>query len=42
MSTYPNKNNDPELLKIKMRDDEIKILKHQTGKHDHQKYIEIS
>ena len=32
--TYPNTNNEPELLKIKTRDDEIKILKHQTEKHD--------
>ena len=33
--TYPNKNNEPELLKIKTRDDEIKNLKYQTEKHDH-------
>ena len=33
MSTYPNLNNEPELLKIKMRDDEIKNLKYQTEKH---------
>ena len=36
MRTYPNINNDPELLKIKTRDDEIKNLKYQTGKHDHE------
>ena len=36
MSTYPNLNNDPELLKIKTRDDEIKNLKYQTKKHDHE------
>ena len=34
MSTYPNLNNEPELLKIKTRDDEIKELKYQTEKHD--------
>ena len=35
MSGYPNINNEPELLKIKTRDDEIKNLKYQTEKHDH-------
>ena len=34
MSTYPDLKNEPELLKIKTRDDEIKNLKYQTGKHD--------
>ena len=34
MSTYPNLNNEPELLKLKTRDDEIKNKKNQTGKHD--------
>ena len=34
MTTYPNLNNEPELLKIKTRDDEIKNLKYQTEKHD--------
>ena len=34
MSGYPNINNEPELLKIKTRDDEIKNLKYQTEKHD--------
>ena len=34
MSTYPKINNEPELLKIKTRDDEIKNLKYQTEKHD--------
>ena len=29
MSTYPNLNSDPELLKIRTRDDEIKKLKYQ-------------
>ena len=39
MSTHPNlnnNNNEPELLKIKTSDDEIKNLKYQTGKHDHE------
>ena len=34
MSTFPQLNNEPELLKIKTRDDEIKKLKDQTEKHD--------
>ena len=29
-------NNDPELLKIKTKDDEIKDLKYKTEKHDHE------
>ena len=37
MSAYPNlKTDDVELLKIKTRDDEIKNLKYQTEKHDHE------
>ena len=39
MSTYPNLNNDPELLKIKTRDDEIKILKYQNEKHVHENIL---
>ena len=35
MSTYPNINNEPELLQIKTKDDEIKNLKYLTEKHDH-------
>ena len=34
MTTYPNLNIEPELLKIKTRDDELKNLKYQTEKHD--------
>ena len=34
MSTYPDLKNEPELLKIKTRDDEIKNLKYQSEKHD--------
>ena len=39
MTTYPNLNNEPELLKIKTRDDEIKNLKYQTEKHDHENIL---
>ena len=39
MTTYPNSNNEPELLKIKTRDDEIKNLKYQTEKHDHENVL---
>ena len=30
MSTYPDLKNEPELLKIKTKDDEIRNLKHET------------
>ena len=36
MSTCPDLKNEPELLKIKTRDDEVKNLKYQTEKHDHE------
>ena len=36
MTTYPNLNNEPQLLKIKTQADEIKNLKNQTEKHDHE------
>ena len=36
MSTYPSLNNDPELLKIKTKDDEMNDLKYRTEKHDHE------
>ena len=39
MTTYPNLNIEPYLLKIKMGDDEYKNLKNQTEKHDHEKII---
>ena len=39
MSTSPNINNDPELLKIKTRDDEFKNLKYQTEKHDRENIL---
>ena len=39
MTTYPDLKNEPELLKIKTRDDEIKALKYQTEKHDHENIL---
>ena len=39
MSTNPYLKNEPELLKITTRDDEIKHLKYQTEKHDHQNIL---
>ena len=36
MSGYSNTNNEPQLLKIKTRDDEIENLKYRTEKHDHE------
>ena len=39
MTTYPNINNEPELLKTKTRDDENKNLKYQTEKHDHENIL---
>ena len=34
LTTYPNLNKEPELLKIKTKEDEIKDLKYKTEKHD--------
>ena len=39
MTTYPDLKNEPELLKIKTRDDEFKNLKYQTEKHDHENIL---
>ena len=39
MSTYPDIKNDVELLKIRSRDEEIKNLKYQTEKHDHENIL---
>ena len=39
MTTYSNINNEPDLLKVKTRDDEIKNLKYQTAKHDHENIL---
>ena len=39
MTTYPDLKNEPELLKLKTRDDEIKNLKYQTEKHDYENIL---
>ena len=39
MSNYPDLKNEPELLKIKTRDDEIKNLKYQTERHNHENIL---
>ena len=39
MNEYPNLRNEPELLKIKTRDEEIKNLKYQTEKNDHENIL---
>ena len=39
MTNYPDLKNEPELLKIKTRDDELKNLKYQTEKHDHENIL---
>ena len=39
MTNYPDLKNEPELLKIKTPDDEIKSLKYQTEKHDHESIL---
>ena len=39
MSTYPNIINEPELLKIKTRDDGIKDLNYRSEKHDHENIL---
>ena len=37
--THPDLKNEPDLLKIKPRDDDIKNLKCQTKKHDHENIL---
>ena len=39
MSACPNVNDEPELWKIKTRNDDIKNLKDQTEKHDYENTI---
>ena len=34
MSTYPDLKNEPELLKIRSKDDQLKELQYKTEKHD--------
>ena len=36
MSTCRDLSSEPDLVKIKRRDDEIKNLNYQTEKHDHE------
>ena len=39
MSTYPNLKNDPELLKIKTKVDEIKNFKNKIEERDHENLL---
>ena len=39
MTNYPDIKNEPEFFKIKTRDDELKNLKYQTEKHDHENIL---
>ena len=39
MSTYPDLKNEPELLKIKTKDDQLKELQYRTEKHDHENIL---
>ena len=39
MSTYPNLNNDPELLKRTTKDDQLTELQYKTEKHDHENIL---
>ena len=36
---HPNLNNEPDLIKIKTNDDEIKNLKNQTEKYDYENIL---
>ena len=39
MSTYPDLKNEPELLKIKTKDDQLKELQYKTERHDHENIL---
>ena len=39
MSTYPSLNKDQEILKIKMKDDQLKELQYKAEKHDHENIL---
>ena len=39
MTSYPDLKNEPEILKIRTREDETKSLKNQTEKHDHENIL---
>ena len=42
MSTYPDLKNEPELLKIKTKDDQLKELQYRTEKHDYENILKFS
>ena len=39
MTTYPDLKNEPELLKIKTKDDQLKELQYKTEKHDYENIL---
>ena len=39
MATYPDLKSEPELLKIKTRDDQLKELQYRTEKHDYENIL---
>ena len=39
MSTYPDLKNEPELLRIKTKDEQLKELQYKTEKHDHENIL---
>ena len=39
MSTYPDLKNEPELLKVKTKDDQLKELPYKTERHDHENIL---
>ena len=39
MSTYPDLKNEPELLKIRTKDDQLKELQYKTERHDHENIL---
>ena len=39
MSTYPNLNNELELLKIKNKDGQLKELQYKSEKHDYENFL---
>ena len=39
MTTYPDLKNEPELLKIKTKDDQLKELQYKTEEHDHENIL---
>ena len=39
MTTYPDLKNEPELLRIKSKDEQLKELQYKTEKHDHENIL---